>query len=125
MELSLRDASKLLPAVVAFHGLRDLAVLESGRFDAGVCFGVRDFLQGFILVVLEPLESALHCRRVRIKDNMKLEGSGIQPPLFLTAISARAFSKPISKSCSKSVSVIAAIKNVEGFSQVKLRRYFG
>lgn len=59
MKLSLSHAPELLAAVIAFHGLRNLAFLQSRWFDAGVGLGVRDLLEGLVLVGLEPFESAL------------------------------------------------------------------
>jgi hypothetical protein len=107
MELSLSHASEFLPAFIAHHAPRNLTFFKWCRLYAGICFFVRgrgagDFFEGFVLVIFEPLESSLYCRYASALKPCKLEDKYLQPPVFLTAISARTFSKPMSMSNSKS-----------------------
>jgi len=63
MELGLLHASEFLAALVADHALRYLSILECRRFDGGVGLVVvtGDLVEGFVLIVLEPLEVVLYC----------------------------------------------------------------
>jgi hypothetical protein len=64
MELGLRHASELLAAFIADHGACDFTFFQWGGLDGGVsliivlCAG--DLVEGFVLVVLQPLESSLY-----------------------------------------------------------------
>jgi hypothetical protein len=72
MELSLSHTPELLAALIAFHGLCNLSCLQSGWFDTGVGLGVRDFLERFVLVGFEPLESALDCKWISIRKRDRM-----------------------------------------------------
>lgn len=106
MELGLRHAAELLAAFIADHGAGDFAFLEGGGLDGGVGFvcvgGGGNFVEGFVLVVFEPLEGALYYCFKSVLWIYRSGKADLHPPVFLTAISARAFSKPMSMSTSKS-----------------------
>jgi hypothetical protein len=72
MEFRLRHASELLAALIAYHRSSDFAFLERGGLDRGVCLicvvCTGDFIEGLVLVVLEPLESSLYCGFVSALD---------------------------------------------------------
>lgn len=105
MKLSLRHASELLATVIAFHRLRYLSILQCRGIDVRICLRIGDFLERLVLVGLQPLECTLNCMQVST-SSMLLKVKYVRPPVFLTAISARTFSNPISKSCSKSEGAI-------------------
>lgn len=68
MELGLRHASELLAAFIADHGACNFTFLQWGGLDGGVCLVIvlcaGDLVEGFVLVVLQPLESSLYCSLV-------------------------------------------------------------
>jgi hypothetical protein len=59
MEFRLRHAAEFLAAFIADHRACDFTFFESGWLDGGVCFVVfgvvSDFVEGFVLVIFEPL----------------------------------------------------------------------
>lgn len=73
-----------------------------------------DGIQGFVLVVFEPLESPLNYNREyrrQLADRRRrggLSGLNRRPPDCLMAILARASSKPISSNCCRSEGIVAA-----------------
>lgn len=115
--------AKLLAAVIADEGA-GLARLELSNLGFGlglvIVLGLirlrrLNLLDALVLVVFQPLQSTLNCLR-HGRDRVswgqharRRAGEDVRPPLFLTASSARALSKPMSARTSRSDGMLAAV----------------